>query len=169
MELDLSNAWMWDIPLKAQIISQRYIDHAHEYIFNSELNIYVHPETGHCINWMIEWDKNGNKYYRQWTEIRWHNNGKDYMVANVGKWWKYRSLLHHKVVYATLNKLPYKWDYTVLHIDEDTKNNTPSNLYIIHGTGGSKWSIENKQRAYKLLELYNHWLLFDSEWKKICI
>lgn len=169
LPMDLSWSGKSDLPRKAQIINQWYLEHASEYIFNQELNVYTNPDTGHCIRWMMERDKDWNKYYRQWREIRWHNNGKWYMVFNIWLHSKYKAITHHRTIFCTLNKLPYGWDYTVGHFDEDPTNNLPSNLYWIYGSNQQKWNIEQKKVAYKLLELYTQWLLFDSEWKKICL
>ena len=70
-------------------------------------------------------------------------------------------------MYATWAGLDYKWEFKVGYLDWDYENCCFENLYVIGEK--RKESEFDRVTAFKLLEMYHRWMLFDSEWEKVVI
>ena len=124
-----------------------------EYKFSEECWVYV----SRC--WMVV-----SKLNRC---LRWKDNWSWVYVMNISVYGKQRIVTKHRLVYATWSGLEYKWEFKVGYLDWDYENCCFENLYVIGEK--RKESEFDRVTAFKLLEMYHRWMLFDSEWKKVVI
>lgn len=89
------------------------------------------------------------------------------MIANISVNWKYVAVTMHRLIYSTFKEISYSGNYLVWHFDDDCKNNSLDNLYWIYWSKKEKQNTDHKKCAYKLLEMYVKWELYDSNWNRL--
>jgi hypothetical protein len=118
-----------------------------------------------AFDWVSVTDKNGYRTQEHVIALQKMNTGywrADLRVMVNGKPTR-KSVLVHRLVYASFNNLDVKEMLDVGHHDDNPDNNILDNLYE---TNQNK-NVNNKKLAYKLLHLYKSWLITIPEWYDI--
>lgn len=155
------------LPKDLQHAFERLRQVSDEAMFNSELWLWVEKDWRTYKESSMMPNRHWWVSVRKGNWMRYHDNGKGYMIANITVSGKYKALSQHRVVYSTFNSLPYDWDYDVGHFDDEPGNNILDNLYWIFDTKKSQKNRDHKKNAYRLLEMCSRGELYTYNWEMI--